>query len=185
MASFPPPNPAAKRNKTPYRIGPLEGAVEGSVPLTVRQASLPRIPSAKLPAHMAHLANLGRNQSVPLLGLDRIKNIRQQHGQHGSLGSVRVNSGKIRLAPLTNGRSPSEDGLGMNEVLLRRLQLTKQRYIRIFLSSTFRGMEEERECLTKKYFKELRHQCEQAGIFFTIVDLRWGITDVDSKNAET
>eukprot|EP01137_Pigoraptor_chileana_P029105 Opistho-2@13868 len=73
----------------------------------------------------------------------------------------------------------------MNEVLLQKMKVNKQRYLRVFLSSTFRGMEGERECLTKKYFKELRHQCEQAGIFLTIVDLRWGITEHAASNAET
>lgn len=49
--------------------------------------------------------------------------------------------------------------------------------IRVFISSTFRDMQEEREVLTKQIFPQLRKLCEERGITWSEVDLRWGITE--------
>ncbi|MCC7437830.1 MAG: DUF4062 domain-containing protein, partial [Armatimonadetes bacterium] len=49
--------------------------------------------------------------------------------------------------------------------------------LRVFISSTFRDLQEEREHLIKKIFPELRTLCRERGILFTEVDLRWGLTD--------
>ncbi len=51
--------------------------------------------------------------------------------------------------------------------------------LRVFISSTFRDLQEEREHLVKKIFPEIRALCRQRGITFTEVDLRWGLTDED------
>lgn len=48
---------------------------------------------------------------------------------------------------------------------------------RVFISSTFRDLREEREHLVKKIFPEIRALCRLRGITFTEVDLRWGLTD--------
>jgi tetratricopeptide (TPR) repeat protein len=53
----------------------------------------------------------------------------------------------------------------------------KQRQIRVFISSTFRDMHAERDCLAKKIFPQLRHFCRSRGIEFTDIDLRWGVTE--------
>ena len=49
--------------------------------------------------------------------------------------------------------------------------------VRIFVSSTFADMQEEREELIKYVFPKLRRLCEARGVSWTSVDLRWGITD--------
>ncbi len=49
--------------------------------------------------------------------------------------------------------------------------------LRIFISSAFRDLQEEREHLVKKIFPEIRSLCRARGIRFTEVDLRWGLTD--------
>jgi len=49
--------------------------------------------------------------------------------------------------------------------------------LRVFISSTFRDLQEEREHLVKKIFPEIRALCRERGITFTEVDLRWGLTD--------
>lgn len=46
--------------------------------------------------------------------------------------------------------------------------------VRVFFSSPFGGMETERDILTKHYFPELSVMCEQAGLTFVPIDLRWG-----------
>eukprot|EP01147_Barroeca_monosierra_P008204 gene8204-808_t len=55
--------------------------------------------------------------------------------------------------------------------------------IRVFFSSPFGGMEEERAELTRVYFPELRALCEAVGLTFVPIDLRWGITEQDAQNA--
>ena len=51
------------------------------------------------------------------------------------------------------------------------------RIIRVFVSSTFRDMQAEREELVKRIFPQLRRLCESRGVTWGEVDLRWGITD--------
>jgi tetratricopeptide (TPR) repeat protein len=51
------------------------------------------------------------------------------------------------------------------------------RVLRVFISSTFRDMQGEREELVKRVFPEIRHVCEQRGVVWGEVDLRWGVTD--------
>jgi tetratricopeptide (TPR) repeat protein len=53
----------------------------------------------------------------------------------------------------------------------------KQRQIRVFISSTFRDMNVEREELVKRVFPQLRRLCEQRGVIWVDVDLRWGVTN--------
>ncbi|HET6513022.1 MAG TPA: tetratricopeptide repeat protein, partial [Candidatus Kapabacteria bacterium] len=52
---------------------------------------------------------------------------------------------------------------------------------RVFLSSTFHDLREERDHLTKKVFPEIRRKCRERGIEFTEVDLRWGVTDEEAR----
>ncbi|HUV04754.1 MAG TPA: tetratricopeptide repeat protein [Armatimonadota bacterium] len=52
-----------------------------------------------------------------------------------------------------------------------------RREIRVFISSTFRDMHAEREELVKRVFPQLRKLCEQRGVVWGEVDLRWGVTD--------
>ena len=53
----------------------------------------------------------------------------------------------------------------------------RSRTIRVFISSTFRDMQAEREELVKRVFPELRRRCEERGVAWSEVDLRWGVTD--------
>ena len=52
-----------------------------------------------------------------------------------------------------------------------------RREIRVFISSTFRDMQEEREELVKQTFPQLRRLCESRGVTWGEVDLRWGVPD--------
>ncbi|MCD4817173.1 MAG: DUF4062 domain-containing protein [Candidatus Cloacimonetes bacterium] len=53
----------------------------------------------------------------------------------------------------------------------------EQRFIRVFVSSTFKDMMEEREILVKQIFPQLRKLCDERYVVWGEVDLRWGITD--------
>ena len=56
-------------------------------------------------------------------------------------------------------------------------QSSRDRQIRVFVSSTFRDMHAERDHLVKFVFPELRRLCESRGVTWGEVDLRWGVTD--------
>ena len=49
----------------------------------------------------------------------------------------------------------------------------KERLVRVFISSTFRDMNAEREELGKFIFPELRRYCREREVEFVEVDLRW------------
>lgn len=59
------------------------------------------------------------------------------------------------------------------------------REIRVFLSSTFRDMDVERNYLIKEVFPKLRSECRKRLVGFTEIDLRWGVTEEESKNGAT
>jgi nephrocystin-3 len=58
-----------------------------------------------------------------------------------------------------------------------RIEELPSRRIRLFVSSTFRDMQDEREILIKKIFPQIRRLCQQRAVVWSEVDLRWGITD--------
>lgn len=53
--------------------------------------------------------------------------------------------------------------------------------IRVFISSTFQDMQEEREFLVKHIFPKLRKLCLERGVGLTEVDLRWGVTEEQAQ----
>jgi nephrocystin-3 len=59
---------------------------------------------------------------------------------------------------------------------------SQQRVVRVFVSSTFQDMFDEREELVKFTFPELRKRCRERQVEFVEIDLRWGIPD--EKKAE-
>jgi tetratricopeptide (TPR) repeat protein len=59
-----------------------------------------------------------------------------------------------------------------------------KREIRVFISSTFRDMQKDRDYLVKFIFPQLRKLCEQRGVNWHEVDLRWGITDEQSSEGQ-
>ncbi len=63
-------------------------------------------------------------------------------------------------------------------------QPLRSRHIRVFLSSTFRDMDEERTQLVMRTFPRLRRLARERGVELTEVDLRWGITEEDAKNGK-
>jgi len=63
-------------------------------------------------------------------------------------------------------------------------QLKNPQVVKIFFSSPFGGMEEEREELTRRYWPSIAHLCSQHGLQFAAVDMRWGITAESSDTAQ-
>lgn len=59
------------------------------------------------------------------------------------------------------------------------------REIRVFLSSTFQDMQEERNYLMSHVFPLVRQRCHEREVVFTEIDLRWGITEEAAHNGRT
>lgn len=62
--------------------------------------------------------------------------------------------------------------------------LIDNRVIRVFISSTFQDMEGERQYLMTRTFPRLRQYAEQRDVMLTELDLRWGITENESKSGK-
>ena len=58
------------------------------------------------------------------------------------------------------------------------------RVIRVFISSTFRDMQDERDELMKKTFPLLRRKAAERDVTLTELDLRWGITPEESESGK-
>lgn len=62
--------------------------------------------------------------------------------------------------------------------------LIDNRQIRVFISSTFNNMQKEREYLLRHIFPKLRNIASKHDVTLTEIDLRWGITEDESKNGK-
>ena len=56
------------------------------------------------------------------------------------------------------------------------------RKVKVFLSSTFRDLEAERDYLAKNTFAYLEAESFKNNITLNLIDLRWGVTEEESKN---
>jgi hypothetical protein len=68
---------------------------------------------------------------------------------------------------------------------MKSAQATQSREIRVFLSSTFKDMDAERNYLVKQVFPRVRAACLARQVGFTEIDLRWGVTEEESQNGAT
>lgn len=84
-----------------------------------------------------------------------------------------------------NGFSNASKWSHLHDILLKANLKEQRKAARVFFSSPFGGLEEEREELTKKYWPQLASMCKRAGYEFVPVDMRWGITSEMSSNAAT
>src|SRR3990172_3839443 len=55
---------------------------------------------------------------------------------------------------------------------------------KVFISSTFKDMNAERDVLLKSVFPRLREKAQAMGLFIREVDLRWGVTEEQAKRGE-
>jgi hypothetical protein len=84
----------------------------------------------------------------------------------GDIAWQSLNTGVLRNAPTASG------------------QAATQRAIRLFLSSTFRDMQAEREELLKRILPQVRKLCGQRGVSWNEADLRWGITEEQAQRGD-
>ncbi len=62
---------------------------------------------------------------------------------------------------------------------------SSNRTFRVFVSSTFSDLKEERDALQKRVFPRLRELCMQHGCRFQSIDLRWGVREEASYDQQT
>lgn len=62
---------------------------------------------------------------------------------------------------------------------------TQYKTFRVFISSTFADMREERRILQNEVFPKLEKHCESKGARFQAVDLRWGVTETSQLEQKT
>lgn len=62
--------------------------------------------------------------------------------------------------------------------------LIENRQIRVFISSTFQDMQDERDYLMKRTFPKLRKIAAERDVTLTELDLRWGITEEEAKSGK-
>ena len=67
---------------------------------------------------------------------------------------------------------------------MNKSNLIDNRQIRMFISSTFRDMQDERDYLMKRTFPKLRKLAAERDVTLTELDLRWGITEEESKSGK-
>jgi nephrocystin-3 len=72
----------------------------------------------------------------------------------------------------------------ITEEQTKQMKIFKDRQVRLFISSTFGGMFEDRKVLIDHVFPEIRRRCSERGIGFAEIDLRWGITDEQFEKAQ-
>lgn len=64
------------------------------------------------------------------------------------------------------------------------MDFVHDRRIRVFLSSTFADMQEERDYLVKNTFPAIKRQCKRRNVDFSVVDLRWGVTEEEAHTGK-
>ena len=62
--------------------------------------------------------------------------------------------------------------------------MNAKQQVRVFLSSTFVDMQEERDYLVKKIFPSIKAECRRRGVDFVALDLRWGINEEAAKSGK-
>ena len=65
-----------------------------------------------------------------------------------------------------------------------KTNLIDNRQIRVFISSTFQDMQDERDYLMKRTFPKLRKLAAERDVTLTELDLRWGITEEEAKSGK-
>jgi hypothetical protein len=70
-------------------------------------------------------------------------------------------------------------------MLLSEFMPTTTRTFRVFVSSTFEDLKEERNALQREVFPKLRALCEQHSARFQAIDLRWGVRDEAALDQRT
>ena len=133
----------------------------------------------------------GHENDIYLAGFsDQILRFIAERGDDSQLTHVQNIDKAYNLKAVKRiGLQPTSDGgvapsLAKEKAFLASGQSRIWRTIRVFISSTFKDMHGERDLLTRYVFPELRARAHQHHIQLYEVDLRWGVTEEDTKSAK-
>ncbi|XP_041349350.1 NACHT and WD repeat domain-containing protein 2-like [Gigantopelta aegis] len=83
---------------------------------------------------------------------------------------------EFRYTHLSSEEMDLLDGLFRGKLQLDELPGRKSKVVKLFISSTFTDMQEERNALVENVYPRLRQYCrDQYGMDFQAVDMRWGV----------
>lgn len=119
------------------------------------------------------LADAMIKQSVPGISHDdKWQDIKKYRGEYGTKGGFVIATPR----PTPGESSVPKSGQPPSD---RWAEIMRMRWgrVRVFISSTFKDMQSERDLLVKRAFPELRRRCASNHLELVEVDLRWGITD--------
>ncbi|XP_057298336.1 TPR repeat-containing protein DDB_G0287407-like [Hydractinia symbiolongicarpus] len=131
--------------------------VEGIHPTVIKECSLQHLRDRPLKHNMAYTNGLLTYEKASKLKLKNVNQMWDAVKQTSDTNSIHVE-------PIKNRKG--------------------WRTIRIFVSSTFKDFQQEREILVKEVFPDLRLWCEQRKLRLVECDLRWGVPK-DSTTEET
>lgn len=67
----------------------------------------------------------------------------------------------------------------ISEVIFERQQERRSNNIRLYISSTFKDLQEERDCIMTKILPVIEAEAKTRSLTVTAIDLRWGLTEDD------
>ena len=79
----------------------------------------------------------------------------------------------------------NKDQTGVTQTQPAEREPDRERVVRVFISSTFKDMIEDRNELMAQTWPALRKLCRERSVEFVEADLRWGITEEQSQRKET
>ena len=89
---------------------------------------------------------------------------------------------EVKLIALQDVKDLQKTTGSAEQLLIPTAPQKQWRTVRVFISSTFRDMHGERDLLTRYVFPELRRRCRPLFVNIFEVDLRWGITEQDTRS---
>lgn len=115
---------------------------------------------------------------------DQLLRFIAERGNGGQLNYVENIDKKYSLKSMPKPRPPIEDAnKTSNQISHSKIQ--KWKTIRIFISSTFKDMHGERDLIVRYVIPELKYRAKTLNINIQVIDLRWGITEVESNNSKS
>ena len=125
---------------------------------------------------------------VKALHYPKIPTVRAEAAR--ALGELHVESCKPELYACLDDEdefvhAAAAEALNAMEQIVGIHQTTRpRREMRVFISSTFRDMQKERDILIRQVFPTIRQLCRSRGVGFTEIDLRWEVTEQQAERGE-
>lgn len=96
---------------------------------------------------------------------------------------------QTRMHSLSNYSAPgsvADNGVAASTASARAKHVDRfERELKLFISSPFRDMRQERDVVVKLVIPKFRRLCMERGVIFSFVDLRWGVTKAQTESAAT